>query len=783
MPLPLPLLQIKTMSVLRKTIWSMLAGLITIFILGFVLWLVCAPRPPLLEGISFSPVILDRDGGLLRMGLSQDEKYRVRIQKHDVSSDMLRAVFLYEDRYFYHHPGINPLSMARACADMLGGARRMGGSTITMQVARLRLGLRTDTIPGKIRQILKAIQYEYHYSKDEILAAYFALVPYGGNIEGVGAAARVYFHTTPGRLTRSESMALAVIPQDPVARSPLNGKELDAARMRMASMISESEANHDGKNALHTSLPPLRVHTPARLPFEAPHLSSELLALGKDEVKTFIDLRLQHSIEKSLQAFAARGRRYDLDNAAALLIHWPTMEVRALVGSADFHNAKISGQIDGTRARRSPGSTLKPFIYAMALDQGLIHPQTVLADSPRSFGGYDPENFDRTFQGPLPAHEALRTSRNLPAILLASKLRPDLYSFLKRSQVQLPFSSEHYGLSLVLGGAEVSMRDLGTLYAMLANKGIWRPLHLYEGEKLAPAVSLLSPEAALVTLHMLEEKSLVLRTAQGVIPLRCKTGTSNGFRDAWTAGVVGQYVLIVWVGHFDNHSNPLLVGGNVALPLFSDIARSLAESSREPLRDLLPGQQKGLNIIREKVCTSTGDLDISLCEDVTETWYIPGRSPTRPSGIFRKILIDTETGLRLCLPHPGRTEEKIWEFWPSDLSALFLQAGVVKPPPPPLDPSCTDKAPAGTPPRILSPKEGVVYQRQTDPLQENAIPLIASADADAHALFWFIRGRFLGRSLPGQTLLWFPEDGDHVLRVVDDLGRSSSQRLKICTIQ
>ena len=498
-------------------------------------------------------------------------------------------------------------------------------------------------------------------------------------------------------------------------------------------------------------------------------------------MRSFVDRRVQKILERAVQGFAARGRRYGLNNASALLIHWPSMEIRALVGSADFFSSPISGQVDGTRARRSPGSTLKPFIYALALDQGLIHPRTLLEDSPRSFSGYDPENFDRVFRGPLPAEEALRSSRNIPAILLASKLRPGLFSFLQRAGVEFAFSEEHYGLSLVLGGAEVTMRELGGLYAMLANRGVWRQSRLFEGEKAHPAVALLSPEAAVVTLRMLEDGAHFVRTSSGPVPLRFKTGTSNGFRDAWTAGVVGPYVLVVWAGNFDNRANPLLVGGEVAAPLFADIAQALAFAEPD-FADLVPRMHEGLNITREKVCTATGDIDTSLCREVTETWYIPGRSPTRSSGVFRTILIDRETGLRACEPVPGRTEEVVWEFWPSDLRAQFLRAGVVKPSPPPFGPGCGQTPVAGTPPRVISPKEGVIYQRRLSSPETTAIALTASADADARAVFWFVKERFIGRAAPGETLLWQPEDGVHELRVVDDRGRASSQKVTVRTL-
>lgn len=750
--------------------------------LAFMIWLVASPKPPLLDGVDFSPLVLDRDGEPLRMGLTVDEKYRLRVRLHEVSPEAVNAALRYEDRYFYRHPGVNPLSLLRAGLSMLGGSRRMGGSTVTMQVARLRLGLSTDTVAGKLTQMARALQYEYHYGKDDILEAYFNLAPYGGNVEGIGAAARVYFHTTPGRLSLTESLALAAVPQNPVRRHPLNGPDFEEARARTTRLMLADSGKVDARGAgvLAGDSSPLRVYGPSALPFDAPHVSSELLPFSRngEAVRSYVDRRLQRVLERAVAGFAARGRRYGLRNAAALLIHWPSMEIRALVGSADFFNDGISGQVDGTRARRSPGSTLKPFIYGMALDQGLIHPRTLLEDSPRSFGGYDPENFDRVFRGPLPAEEALRASRNIPAILLASKLRPGLYGFLKRAGVELPFSEEHYGLSLVLGGAEVTMRELGGLYAMLANKGVWRQPRLFAGEPERAAVPLLSPEAAIVTLRMLEDGARFVRAASGPVPLRFKTGTSNGFRDAWTVGVVGPYALSVWVGNFDNAPNPLLVGSEAAAPLFADIAQALASSDRT-FADLIPRQQEGLNVTREKVCAATGDVDTSLCAETAETWYIPGRSPTRSSGVFRVILVDRETGLRACEPVPGRTEEVVWEFWPSDLREQFLRAGVVKPPPPPFGPGCVREAVSGTPPRVISPKEGVVYRRRLSEPGENGIPLIAGADADAKAVFWFVKDRFIGRSVPGETLFWRPEDGLHELRAVDDRGRVATRRVTV----
>lgn len=780
------------------------------------------PLPPsLLDGVDFSPLVLDREGQLLRMGLAPDEKFRARVALSDIAPQAVQAVLLYEDRYFYRHPGVNPLALGRAALAMLAGGRRMGGSTITMQVARLRFGLDTGNLGGKLRQMLLALRLEHRYSKKEILEAYFCLAPYGGNVEGIAAAARIYFRRPPARLTLEESLALTPVPQNPVRRQPLSGSDFATARSRMRGLWHAAHADKTGRPGMADSMPPLRIFGPAALPFEAPHVSAALLAEAAalqgplltppSALRTTLDLGLQKLVEGRLAAFAARGRVYGLNNAAALLLHWPSMEIRALAGSARFHDAAIAGQVDGTLARRSPGSTLKPFIYALALDQGLIHPQSLLVDSPRSFGGYDPENFDRTFRGPLPAHEALRSSRNIPAIYLASRLSPDLYAFLQRADVRLPYSAEHYGLSLVLGGAETSMRELAQLYAMLPNKGVWRPARLLRpdgGEDdTLEARPLLAPEAAVLALRMLEEPGRDLRGSRGLMPHRYKTGTSNRFRDAWTVGVVGPYILAVWAGNFDNSPNPLLVGGDVAAPLYEDMARAL--SLREPLQDSVPGLHEGLNIARIPVCADTGDVDTSLCRGATplvDTWYIPGTSPTRSTGIYRTILVDARTGLRACLPS-AHTREEVHQFWPTDLQALFGRAGLAKPVPPPFGPECRSEgeteigagaAPStktstetgmeqgvpGSPPRILSPRDGVVYQRRVgdEHSGRNAIPLNAGVDADADTVFWFVDGRFLGRGASGEGLLWQPENGTHEVRAVDNLGRASSRRVRVETL-
>ena len=802
--------------------WGLGLGLSLGLLAGLMLWLyvTLAPLPHPLEGVSYSPLVLDRAGGLLRMGLTPDHKYREYLPPTAVPPHLRQAVLLYEDKHFARHPGVNPFSLVRALAVMLTGGRRMGASTLAMQVARLRYGLVTTSLSGKLEQMLLALRLTYHHGREAVVQAYFHLAPYGGNVEGLGAAARIYFQRPAVGLTPTQALALAVIPQNPGKRGLHREQSADllAARQWAHTLWNASQPG-----SVAALAPPLRVFGVGDLPFAAPHVSAEVLGqanvlattqagqteqtrqaeqggagVAKTEqagqasvLATTIDAGQQALLTRALQQFTARGRSQGLHNAAALLLHWPSMEIRALAGSARFHDAAIAGQVDGTRARRSPGSTLKPFIYALALDQGRIHPHTLLVDAPRSFGGYNPENFDGKYRGPLPAQQALRASRNIPAIWLASQLSPDLYTFLRRAGVELGRDAAHYGLSLVLGGAEVTMRELAGLYALLPNGGVWRRPRLLQGSdpgEGADNIPLLSPEAALVTLRMLEEPGRNVRTRHGSLPLRYKTGTSNRFRDAWTAGMVGPYILVVWLGNFDNSSNPLLVGGAVAAPLFEDISRALAleekpqASHAESLRDPLPAQEAAVNVLRLPVCADTGDVDVSLCRDTVESLFIPGRSPSAPSGIYRRIWLEDDTGLRLCGPAAG-AREVLWEFWPEEWRDLYAKAGVHKPAPPQLARPCPPLGEeGGRAPRILSPREGLEYQRRLSDPGRNAVVLTASADADAATLFWFAGQDFVGSGPAQQPLLWRPEDGEYVLRVVDDKGRAALRTVRVRTL-
>src|ERR1700704_1004555 len=438
-------------------------------------WL-ALPKPPLLEGIDFSQRVRDRNGSVLRVTLTADQKYRIWTPLKEISPALVEATLRFEDKYYDKHPGVNPVSLLRATWSLLSsGQTRVGASTITMQLARLRYHLRTRTVAGKLRQIVYAIELERHYSKAQILEAYLNLAPYGRNIEGVGAASEIYFSKCAARVTGAEAVALSVIPQSPTRRALVAGGENERvtnAQQRWYLRSTTKEA------------PALTFRAEAPLPLQlaAPHFVQQVLEskTAGTELSTTLDLALQQMLEKRVADYIAQNHDRGIQNAAALLIDFKTMEVLAQIGSSDFSKIEIQGQVDGTRRPRSPGSTLKPFVYALALDQGKIHPLTLLKDAPRTFGDYNPENFDREFLGPIRASDALARSRNVPAVTLASELsHPAFYEFLRNAGVALPKPASFYGLSLTLGGAEVTMEDLVRLYAALANGGRLPPLRRF----------------------------------------------------------------------------------------------------------------------------------------------------------------------------------------------------------------------------------------------------------------------------------------------------------------
>lgn len=675
------------------------------------------PAPSLWGKTSFSAAYYDRNNTLLRLTLSEDESYRLYTPLEEISPELIEATLLQEDRYFYTHPGVNPVSLLRgAYATYIRRSRSIGGSTISMQVVRLRDQMQTQDIWGKLIQIYQALRLDAHYSKKDILEAYLNLAPYGGNIYGAGTASLIYFKQPVKTLPMPQSLALAVIPQNPVKRYPLraDNSPWQQARKRL---FNQFPANKYEQYAPYIGMK-ITAFSRDDLPFLAPHFIDDLEQESQEgRIETTLDISLQQRLEGRIQSYLQRKKHLGIDNAAAMLLHFPTMEVRALVGSGDFFNAAIQGQVDGTLARRSPGSTLKPFVYALGLEQGLIHPETLLEDDKVFFAEYRPGNFDKRFIGKIPAREALILSRNIPAISLAYQLRdPDLYQFLQTAEADFPQNRKHYGLSIVVGGAEITMRKLVQLYAMLANGGKLNDLKYRLDQPVSGSRDLLSPEAALLTVNMMQQSkpdTLPFTPNSHRLPHYWKTGTSNGFRDAWTIGIFGPYVLAVWTGHFDGHANPSLIGSQAAAPLFFDIANTLTSHAR--LKDYIAPAIEQTKLAHVSICRKTGE--IGSCSISKESLFIPGKSPFQPIKSSKKT-------------------------------------------------------------EILSPRENISYS-YSHKNNDLRIPLEARSTEINQPLFWFANNVFIGTSQHKTPLFWSPKPGEHVVRVVDSNGIADIRHINV----
>jgi penicillin-binding protein 1C len=745
-----------------------------------------SPHASLAQRVPLSTGVWSADGELLRVTLASDDQYRLWTPLAEMSPTLVEAFLVKEDRWFRWHVGVNPIALLRAGYRTYRGAGRQGGSTLTMQLARLLYHLNTRTPAGKLRQVAAALWLEARYSKHDILEAYLNVAPFGGNIQGVGAASRIYFGKPPDRVTLSEALTLAIIPQRPSTRAGRFVQEsaLLAAQKQLGNTwLSERGADEGERRQLQTPVV-IGPREQLALPQLAPHFVDALLrdrTSSHDRIDTTLDLQLQRLVERHIRRYLKQYGDRGIRNVAALLIDPHDMSVKAWVGSADYWNESIAGQVNGVLAKRSPGSTLKPFVYALALDQGVLHPHTILRDAPTAFGPFTPENFDGRFFGPITAEEALIRSRNVPAVWVATQLKqPNLYQFLQNAGVSRMKPQSFYGLALALGGGELTMEELGGLYAMLANEGVLRTLRVEAQAELEEGARLLSPEAAFVTLDMLRRNPRP--DDDGTVPVRTrwpvawKTGTSWGFRDAWSAGIVGPYVLVVWIGDFESQSNPAFVGVDAAAPLFFRIADALNLAKADAV---VPPLVVPAGVSKVAVCAESGDLPNAYCPRTVETWYLPGKSPIRVSQLHQAVALNAETGQPICPPYfPDTTRFEVFEFWPSDMLRLFRQAGVPRRAPPSL-PSCAVDDPMDVP-RIASPLRSVSYAlrgRSAD----DAIALEASVAADVRNLFWFDGSALIGQVPVSQgALAWRPSsEGVHLIRIIDDHGRAAERDVQV----
>lgn len=517
-----------------------------------------------------SPVVVDRDGKLLRAFTMSDGRWRLPATTEDVDPRFTAILLAYEDHRFYEHKGVDAAALGRAALQLLWrGHIVSGGSTLTMQVARLLEPRVEKSVGAKLRQIARALQIETHHKKSAILDLYFALAPYGGNIEGVRAASLAYFGREPKRLTIAEAALLVALPQAPEARRPDRFEDraraardlvLDRAYERGVITRAEWDA------AKREGVPHERVAFPTL----APHAAEA--ALRTDPASQVHRLTLSRDWQASLEELARESavRLGPKLSVAILVIDNASGEIRAHVGAADYFSADRAGAIDMAQALRSPGSALKPFIYALAFESGLAHPETLLDDQPMRYGLYAPEDFTLGFEGTVTARHALQMSLNLPAVELLDAVGPDQFLARLRSagvDIVLPQDSEP-GLAIALGGLGIRLTDLARLYAGLARGGTVPVLRERADEDVARPRRICEPVAAWYVADILRGAPPPENAPFG--RLAFKTGTSYGFRDAFAVGFDKKTTIAVWVGRPDNGAVPGLIGRVAAAPILFD---------------------------------------------------------------------------------------------------------------------------------------------------------------------------------------------------------------------
>jgi penicillin-binding protein 1C len=563
----------------RLTILAATAGTALIGAAGFGAWVATLPALPKLEAIHYSTEVVDREGRLIRPYATEEGRWRLRTQIEDVDPRYLDMLIAYEDRRFRSHRGIDPWALLRS--GWLWVRHReivSGGSTISMQVARLIEPRSERTILAKLRQMVRAVQLERRYGKDEILGAYLSLAPYGGNLEGVRAASHAYFVKEPKRLSRSEAALLVALPQSPEARRP--DRSPDRARRARSRVLDRIAADtripaDEIGSAKLDFVPDARRPMPAL----APHASDQALLRSPQERRheLTIDARLQHALEG-----LARERSLTIGaevSVAIVAVDHASGEILARVASPDYFDLRRAGQVDLTQALRSPGSALKPFIYGLAFEDGLVHPDTLIEDRPIRYGNYAPENFDLTFQGIVPVRKALQLSLNVPAVALLDRVGPSrLAARLSQAggDLTLP-KGEAPGLAMGLGGIGVTLTDLTMLYAGLARQGSTLALVERKADlSLArPPRRLLDPVAAWYVGNVLIGTPPPDNAARNRIAF--KTGTSYGYRDAWAVGFDGRRTIGVWVGRPDGAPVPGILGRTAAAPILFDAFARLGE--------------------------------------------------------------------------------------------------------------------------------------------------------------------------------------------------------------
>jgi penicillin-binding protein 1C len=754
---------------------------------SFLLFLLLNQIFPLPDRIEYSTIVTDNKGEVVHAFLTHDQQWRMKTDLTEISPLLRKTIIEKEDRYFYYHPGVNLLAMIRALGRNIVHMRRTSGaSTITMQVAR-SLEPKRRTYWNKLIEVFRAFQLEWKYSKDEILQLYLNKVPYGGNIQGVKSASILYFKKEPDHLSLAEITALSIIPNRP--STLVMGKNNDRIveernkwlrRWARDKVFSAKEI----EDALAEPLTATRGTVPGYIP----QLALRLKKQGGEIIHTTIDLNTQLKIEKLVKDYSRTLALKNIRNAAVIVLDNQTHRVVSYVGSADFHDSLDGGQVNGAMAIREPGSTLKPLLYGLCIDGGLLTPKMMITDVPVNYQGYAPENYDRKFNGWVSMEYALEHSLNIPAVKSLKALGKDvLIRHLALCDFrQMEKDRNKLGLSMILGGCGATLEELTGLYSIFANEGRWvKPMYttddragtVMRNEWSREGQRVLSPAATFMINEILSKVNrpdfpVNWESTTHLPKIAWKTGTSYGRRDAWSIGYNKRYTVGIWVGNFSGLGIPELSGANVATPLLFTVFNTIDYDDDGSWF----GQPADCDV--RMVCTETGLPPADFCTHLVTDYFIPLVSPAKKCDNMEEVFVSADEKMsycRACLP-PAGYKKKWYTVVPPEMKEYYDANKIAYTVIPPHNPNCEKVFREGGP-VVISPASGSEYlinRKDPEPLQ-----LRCRVGNDVGKVYWYINDQFYKSGDAGTRQYFIPTEGPVKISCTDDKGRNRNIWIRV----
>ncbi len=736
---------------------------------------------PLPDRIEYSTIVTDDKGEVVHAFLTRDQQWRMRTELSEISPLLRKTIVQKEDRYFFSHPGVNPLAMGRALfRNIFNWKRTSGASTITMQVARA-LEPKKRTYFNKLIEIFRAFQLEWKYDKNEILQMYVNLLPYGGNIQGVKSASILYFGKNPDHLSLAEITALSIIPNRPstLVIGKANDKIIQE-RNRWLKLFAKAKvfSVKEIEDALNEPLVAVR----GIVPKEIPHLANKLKVQGSDIIHTNINMNNQVRIEKLVKDYVRTISFKNIRNAAIIVIDNRSHKVVTYIGSADFEDRADGGQVNGAAAIRQPGSTLKPLLYGLCFDEGLLSPKRMITDVAVNYDGYAPENYDRVFNGYVTTEYALEHSLNIPAVKGLRMLGKDRFvnELISCDFRQVAKDRQKLGLSLILGGCGTTLEEMTALYSSFANEGVFYEPQLISDQSVSNkngsndknihGKKILSTAANFMVNDILSKINrpdfpLNWQSTEHLPKIAWKTGTSYGRRDAWSIGYNKRYTVGVWVGNFSGVGAADLSGANIATPLLFKIFNTIDYDSDEEWYRMPENCELRL------VCSETGMVPADHCTNLISDLYIPLISSTVKCNNLQEVMISADekySYCKDCVPEVGY-KKKSYKAIAPEMQAYFEENNIAYSKIPPHNRECEvvfkENAPIITFP--VNGTEYLISKKEPEPLQ-----LTCNTGNDVQQVYWYINNKFY-KTTPSRSRQFFiPDEGPIKISCTDDKGRN-----------